>query len=160
MARPAKNEAATLAQGGTVVGSTFEDTKKTKSAAKTAATVVLAVSLPHGLKFDDVPCSDGGTKTIVFPGLNDDLRSKREGILLGKGNAIAFKIDKADWENILKMHGKEAAFTGVNGGMPCIIEMKDKAEFNARRDEIAEVDHGLNPIQPESVNVKEVKTEE
>ena len=57
MARPAKNTNATLAQGGTVVGSTFEDTEKTKSAAKTAATVVLAVSLPHGLKFDDVPCS-------------------------------------------------------------------------------------------------------
>lgn len=34
MARPAKNEAATLAQGGTVVGSTFEDTKKNKISGK------------------------------------------------------------------------------------------------------------------------------
>lgn len=157
MARPAKNEAATLAQGGTVVGSTFEDTGKTKSAAKTAATVVLAVSLPHGLKFDDVPCSDGGTKTIVFPGLNDDLRSKREGILLGKGNAIAFKIDKADWENILKMHGKEAAFTGVNGGLPCIIPMKDEKEFKSRTDELKEIDHGVNPVDPAKVGVQETK---
>ena len=154
MARPAKNEDTTLAQGGTVVGSTFEDTKKTKSAAKTAATVVLAVSLPHGLKFDDVPCSDGGTKTIVFPGINDALRSKREGILLGRGNAVAFKID---WENILKMHGKEAAFTGVNGGLPCIIPMKDEKEFKSRTDELKEIDHGVNPVDPAKVGVQETK---
>ena len=66
MARPAKNEDTTLAQGGTVVGSTFEDTKKTKSAAKTAATVVLAVSLPHGLKFDAVTVEQ---KRLYSPGL-------------------------------------------------------------------------------------------
>lgn len=48
MARPAKKTGATLAQGGTVVGATFEETEKTKSSAKTAETVVLAVSLPHG----------------------------------------------------------------------------------------------------------------
>ncbi|WP_304947313.1 hypothetical protein [uncultured Parasutterella sp.] len=155
MARPAKKTGATLAQGGTVVGATFEETEKTKSSAKTSETVVLAVSLPHGLKFDDVPCSDGGTKTIVFPGLNDALRSKREGILIGRGNAVAFKIDKTDWENILKMHGKEAAFTGVNGGLPCIIPMKDEKEFKSRSDELKEIDHGVNPVDPEKVGVKE-----
>lgn len=157
MARRAKTTPVT---GGEIVGSTFEEKDKVKGSTKTSDTVLLAVCLPHGLIFDDVPCGNGNTKTIVFPGLNDSLRTKREGILIGAGNAIAFRIDRTDWENIQKMHGREAVFTGVNGGMPCIIEMKDKAEFNARRDEIAEVDHGLNPIQPESVNVKEVKTEE
>lgn len=158
MARTTKKKDASLAQGGAVVGSTFEETEKTKSAAKTEETVTLAVSLPHGLKFDDVPCGDGGTKTIVFPGLNDSLRFKTEGILLGKGNAVAFRIDKTDWENILRMHGKEAAFVGVNGGLPCIVAMKDENEFKARTDELKEIDHGVNPIDPSRVGVQETQT--
>ncbi len=147
------------ATSGKVVADNFSNTQK-KSAAKTQSTVIIACTLAHGLKFDDVPNGNGGTKTIVFPGVNDSLRGKRDGILLGKGNSVAFQIDKEDWENIKRMHGQEAVFTGVNGGLPCLMEMKSVQEFRDREDELKEASHGLNPIDPESVNVEEVKNEE
>jgi hypothetical protein len=38
--------------------------------------------------------------------------------------------------------------------------MKSVQEFRGREDELKEASHGLNPIDPESVNVEEVKNEE
>ena len=69
------------ATSGKVVADNFSNTQK-KSTAKTQSTVIIACTLAHGLKFDDVPNGNGGTKTIVFPGVNDSLRGKRHRLQL------------------------------------------------------------------------------
>lgn len=145
-----------------VVSTSFEEEKKVKSNAKSSDTVIIACSLPHGLMFDDVPTKNGGTKTVVFPGLNDHLKGKKEGILLGRGNSVAVKLDRVDWENIVRMHGGERAFKGFNGGLPCLLEMKTEDEYNSKQDhgELEEMDNGLHPIVPETMSVKEAKQEE
>ena len=86
--------------------------------------VTVAVHLPHGIMFDDVPVKGGGTKTVIFPGINDG-----EGILLGVGQSVAVKIEKEDWENIIRMHGKERAFNSYNGMPPCIMLIDDPKAF-------------------------------
>lgn len=123
-------------------------------------TVTVASHLPFALKFDDVP-SGNGTKTVIIPSVNDHLRGNPNGgILLGKGKAIAFTLPKKDWEAIKRMHGKEAAFTGVGGNLPCLIEMRDKEEFKARQDEIREMVSGLEPQDPNALQVEEAKKAE
>lgn len=122
--------------------------------------VTIASHLPFALKFDDVP-TGSGTKTVIIPSVNDHLRGNPNGgILLGKGKAIAFTLAKRDWEAIKRMHGNEAAFTGVNGNLPCLLEMKDTAEFKARQDEIKEMVSGLEPQDPFALQVEEAKKAE
>lgn len=137
------------------------DKKGKKIAEKISGeTVIISCSLPHGLKFDDVPDRKGGFKTIVFPGLNDSLKGKKTGILLGAGYACTKTLAKEDWENIKKKHGKERAFQSWNGLPPCLYELKNKDEWDQKQDEIAQQDHGLNPIDPESVGVEARKDEQ
>jgi len=122
------------------------------------ATVTIASHLPYALEFDDVPNGQGGTKTIIIPSINDHLRGNPNGgILLGKGKAIAFTMAKKDWQAIVRMHGKEAAFTGVGGNIPCLIEMKNTAEFKARQGELEEMVSGLEPQDPTLLQVEETR---
>ena len=115
-----------------------------------AETITIACHLPFAIAFDDVPNGNGGTKTIVFPSVNDVTRNG--GILVGMGKAVAVTIAKKDWDNIVAMHGKEIAFTGRNGNPPCLIPMKDANEFKARQTEIiAEMVHGLEPNTQEDL---------
>lgn len=66
---------------------------------------------------------------------------------------------KKDWDAIVKMHGKEIAFIGRNGRMPCIYPVGDKKGFKAAASEIAEMKNGLEPIDPKAEGVKEKKEE-
>lgn len=137
----------------------FDRKQKTSKEKIQGETVIISCSLPHGLKFDDVPDPKGGYKTIVFPGLNDALKGKPEGILLGAGYAVTKTLARVDWENIKKAHGRERAFNSYNGMPPCLFELKNEDEWHARQDEVAQQDHGLNPIDPASVGVEESKKE-
>lgn len=123
--------------------------------AETGEKISIAVSLPHGIKFDDVPNGAGGTKTVVFPGVNDALRGKKSGVLALPGNAVCVQILKRDWEAIKAMHGREIAFVGRNGRMPCIYPVGDVKGFKSARSEIEEMRHGLEPIEPVQAGVEE-----
>ncbi|ANU65063.1 hypothetical protein A4V04_00525 [Burkholderiales bacterium YL45] len=158
---PRKQTTKQTVQTAKVIATSFEENKKAKNSATSGETVVIACSLPHGLKFDDVPTANGGTKTVIFPGLNDHLKGAKEGILLGRGNSVAVVINKDDWLNILRMHGQERVFKGVNGSLPCLMEMKSEDEYKSRQSqgELEELDNGLHPVDPESVGVAEVTQE-
>lgn len=126
-----------------------------KTVKEGADTVCIACALPLGLKFDDVPNGKGGTKTIVFPGLNQALRGEKGGVLLGAGHAVAVTLSRADWEAIKARHGREVAFVGVNGNPPCLVEMADVNEFNSRKTEvIADMKTGLEAADPKEVGVQ------
>ena len=107
--------------------------------------------------FNDVPTRNGGVKTVVFPGLNDHLKGNKEGIFFNKGNSKAIRIDREDWENIVKMHGQETAFKGKNGNLPCLYKMDTEDEYKSKQAnrELETMDNGLNQIKPEEVNVEE-----
>jgi hypothetical protein len=141
-------------QTAEVIGSTLEDTTKTEN---DNGMIAIACSLPFGLKFDDIPAGNGATKTIVFPGVNSDLKGKTSGVLALPGNAICVNLPKSDWEAILAIHGKEVAFTGKNGRMPCIYPVGDKRGFKSAASEIAQMRHGLEPIDPSAVGVETTK---
>ena len=106
-----------------------------------------------------MPCGNGATKTVIFPGINSALKGKKSGILALPGNAICVTLLKKDWDAIVKMHGKEIAFIGRNGRMPCIYPVGDKKGFKAAASEIAEIKNGLEPIDPKAEGVKEKKEE-
>lgn len=55
------------ATSGKVVADNFSNTQK-KSTAKTQSTVIIACTLAHGLKFDDVPNGNGRNKNDRFSG--------------------------------------------------------------------------------------------
>lgn len=118
--------------------------------------ICIACGMPLGIKFDDVANGHGGFKTIKFPGVNHALRGKSKGILLPAGNAVLVRIARADWEDIKRKHGRERAFTAFP---PLLWEMKDEAEFKARRDEIAEMRTGVEPVDPTKYGVEEAKEE-
>lgn len=139
-----------------VVDSTLEKEPEEVSS-DSSETIAIACSLPFGLKFDDVPAGNGSTKTIRFPGLNHALKGKRTGVLALPGNALCVTILKKDWEAIVRIHGKEIAFTGRNGRMPCLYPVGDKNGFKSAASEIAEMRHGLEPVQPKDAGVVEAK---
>lgn len=140
-----------------IVGSTLE--KEPEEVSEKEETIAIACNLPFGLKFTDVPCGNGATKTVIFPGINSALKGKKSGILALPGNAICVTLLKKDWDAIVKMHGKEIAFIGRNGRMPCIYPVGDKKGFKAAASEIAEMKNGLEPIDPKAEGVKEKKEE-
>lgn len=119
--------------------------------------ISIAVSLPFGMIFDDIPNGRGGKKKIALPGMNDHLKGLRSGVLALPGNALCVRLPKADWEALKRLHGKEIAFTGRNGSVPCIFEVGDKAGFKAAQSEIAEITHGLEALDPKDAGVEEAK---
>lgn len=135
-----------------IVASTMEEAPKVESGVETIA---IACSLPFGLRFTDIPNEKGGTKTIVLPGVNQALKGKKTGVLALPGNAVCVTQPKADWDALVRIHGKEIAFTGRNGGMPCIYPVTDVQGFRAAESEIKEMRNGLEPVNPASMGVKE-----
>lgn len=124
--------------------------EESKALKTSGDTVMLAVHLPHPHMIDDIPDGQGGYKTVTLPGLND-----HEGVLLGAGKAKAVSIPRADWEAILALHGRERMFNSYNGNPPCVMVIKSTDALKG--DEVGAMRHGLEPIDPSSVGVKETK---
>ena len=114
--------------------------------------VYIACGMPLGIKFDDVDNGNGGFKTVEFPGINHALAGVKSGILLPSGNAVLVSIDKNDWEDIKRKHGRERCFTSVP---PLLLEVKNEAEFKARsKEDIAEMKTGVDPVSPKEAQVE------
>ena len=92
----------------------FENEKTAVNSNITGDCVYIACHLEGGVKFDGVPDGNGGTKTVTFPGINDDLRGKRTGILLSAGKSIAVKIPRTEWEWIKSHYGDSGLFKWNN----------------------------------------------
>lgn len=137
-----------------VVASTMEEPAKVS---ETNETIAIAICLPHDVKFDDIPDGKGGVKSITLPGINSNLRGVKNAVLALPGNALCVQLPKKDWESLLAIHGREVAFTGRNGGIPCIYPVGDKAGFKAAQSEIKEMRTGLDPVLPKTVGVEERK---
>lgn len=118
--------------------------------------IALAVSLPNGIIFNDVPKAGGGFKTIKLPGLNDSLRGQSNGLLVDGGQALCVRLPLADWEALKAIHGKSELFTGVDGYPPVIREFADGNAFESakRGGEFADVKTGLEGADPEALGVK------
>lgn len=123
-----------------------------------AGLVTVSCHLPHGLIFDDVPAKDGGTKSVEFPGLNSDL-TRTGGILLDAGMSVAVQIPKEDWENIVRMHGRERAFLSYNGLPPCLMVIDDPKAIHNNPD-VKLQKHGMEPIKPAEVQVESARITE
>ena len=135
--------------GTEIVGDTVTEKAKAASVSKTSPYTYVACGLMNGIKFDDVDNGNGGTKTVEFSGINYALRGKAEGILNSTGNAVLSKVAKADWEDILRKHGRERVFTAV----PALLfeGAGGQAELDAREDEVKEIQNGLSPVDPKKV---------
>mgnify|MGYP006969174745 FL=1 len=150
----------TTAKAGQVVGATTDRAQAEELTGAGVAT--LRVSLRHPHKFDDLPDGQGGVKTVILPGLDDNLRGKPSGILTAEGNAIFFQLPREDWETIKKMHGQEQMFLPWHGNPPLVAEIESvsAAKSGAYRDDIEATQTGLGPQDPAKVNVTEApKTE-
>lgn len=145
---------------GSVVGSTLE---KPEEKELTGADVVyLRVSLRSPVRFDDIPNGKGGTKSVTLPGLDDELKGKRDGILAPDGNAKFFQLPRADWEAIKTMYGDTRMFHSYKGFPACVAEIGSitDARKGAYRDEIEATKTGFAPADPKAENVEENKSTE
>ena len=151
MGRPKKiNDLNVLAD---VVG--CSDTEINKTEIK-SDDVIIAVALRHGHKFSDIPDGNGGVKEIYLVGLDDELRGKREGVLSPDGRAKYQRLSRTDWENILKIHGKEQMFKTFNGFPACVFEIKGgMAEAHNYESEIKNIKTGLAPVDLKKSKVEE-----
>lgn len=127
----------------------FENEKTAVNSNITGDCVYIACHLEGGVKFDGVPDGNGGTKTVTFPGINDDLRGKRTGILLSAGKSIAVKILRTEWEWIKSHYGDSGLFKWNNGVPPCLLECQTLDEFNNRE----EVKHQVSGFEPSDGNI-------
>ena len=104
------------------------------------------------IKSDDVI----SVKDVYLVGLDDELRGKREGILSPDGRAKYQRLSRADWENILKIHGKEQMFKPFNGFSPCVFEIEGgMAEAHNYESEIKNIKTGLAPVDLKKSKVEE-----
>ena len=150
-----KTTTTTTKASGQVVGAT---TDRAQAEELTGAGVTtLRVSLRHPHKFDDLPDGKGGVKTIILPGLDDNLRGKPNGILTAEGNAVFFQLPREDWETIKKMHGQEQMFLPWHGNPPLVAEIESvsAAKSGAYRDDIEATQTGLAPQDQAKVKVTE-----
>ena len=151
MGRPKKiNDLNVLAD---VVGSSDTEINKTEIKSDD---VIIAVALRHGHKFSDIPDGNGGVKEIYLVGLDDELRGKREGILSPDGRAKYQRLSRDDWDNILKIHGKEQMFKPFNGSPACVFEIVGgMAEAHNYESEIKNIKTGLAPVDLKKSKVEE-----
>lgn len=113
--------------------------------------VTLACHLMTAVKFDNIPDGNGSTKTIVIPGINDNLRGNTAGgILLGKGNSIAVTLSASDWENMKRLYGNMSLFKSQNGLPPCIMEISGKDEFE-NSDKVKAQVAGTEPLEQDKI---------
>lgn len=138
----------TQTDGLAIVADTAEKESTKASGTSGSDMIYIACGMPLGIKFDDVDNGNGGTKVVKFPGVNHALKGKAKGILLGAGNAVLVSVSRADWEDIKRKHGRERAFTSLP---PLLWEMKSEKEFKARRDEIADMKTGTDPVDPAKI---------
>ena len=123
-----------------------------KAASAGSDMTFVACALPLGISYDDVDHGTGGIKTETFPGINHALAGKKTGILLGKGNAVLVSVAKKAWEDIKKKHGRERYFVNVPAQL---FEVPGgESEFKSRKDEISEIDNGVNPVDPKSTGTE------
>ena len=123
-----------------------------KTASAGSDMTFVACALPLGITYDDVDNGAGGFKTVTFPGINHALAGEKTGILLGKGNVVLVSVAKMDWEYIKKKHGRERYFVNVPAQL---FEIEGgEAEFKSRRDEISEIDNGVNQVAPKSTGTE------
>ena len=113
-------------------------TERPAVAESTGDRVTLAVHLPMSHIIDDLPDGSGGVKSLE-----------------GTGAAKAVTISRVDWENILRLHGRERMYNSYNGNPPCVMEIKTLDALKG--DEVQAMTHGLEPIKPEAAGVKEAK---
>ena len=136
-----------------VVGSSDTEINKTEIKSDD---VIIAVALRHGHKFNDIPDGNGGVKDVYLVGLDDELRGKREGILSPDGRAKYQRLSRADWDNILKIHGKEQMFKPFNGSPACVFEIKGgMEEAHNYESEIKNIKTGLAPVDLKKSKVEE-----
>ena len=79
-----------------VIAKTSADQNE-KNLSSSSDTVTIACHLQTAIRFDNIPCASG-VKSIVLPGINDNLRGLSGGVLLGRGESVAVTLDRADWE--------------------------------------------------------------
>ena len=133
-----------------VIAKTEREGSKSDLSAGASNTVKLACHLMTAVKFDNIPDGNGSTKTIVIPGLNDNLRVQTGGILLGQGNSIAVTLSAADWENMKRLYGNMSFFKSQNGLPPCIMEINSTDEFE-HSDKVKAQVAGTEPLEQDKI---------
>ena len=134
-----------------VIAKTEREGSKSDLSAGASNKVTLACHLMTAVKFDNIPDGNGSTKTIVIPGINDNLRGNTAGgILLGKGNSIAVTLSASDWENMKRLYGNMSLFKSQNGLPPCIMEISGKDEFE-NSDEVKAQVAGTEPLEQDKI---------
>lgn len=114
--------------------------------------VTLACHLMTAVKFDQIPDDNGGTKTIIIPGINDNLRGNSAGgILLGVGNSIAVTLSASDWENMKRLYGNMSFFKPQNGLPPCIMELKGGKDEFENSDAVKVQTAGTEPVEQDKI---------
>lgn len=134
-----------------VIAKTEREGSQSDLSAGASNKVTLACHLMTAVKFDNIPDGNGSTKTIVIPGINDNLRGNTAGgILLGKGNSIAVTLSASDWENMKRLYGNMSLFKSQNGLPPCIMEISGKDEFE-NSDEVKAQVAGTEPLEQDKI---------
>lgn len=134
-----------------VIAKTEREGSKSDLSAGASNTVKLACHLMTAVKFDNIPDGNGSTKTIVIPGINDNLRGQTGGILLGQGNSIAVTLSAADWENMKRLYGNMSLFKSYNGLPPCIMELKGGKDEFENSDEVKAQVAGTEPLEQDKI---------
>ena len=138
-----------------VIAKTSADQNE-KNLSSSSDTVTIACHLQTAIRFDNIPCASG-VKSIVLPGINDNLRGLSGGVLLGRGESVAVTLDRADWENIKRLYGSMGQFKSYNGLPPCIMELNGgKDEFD-HSDEVKAQLNGDEPLTEKEILPEKIK---
>lgn len=139
-----------------VVIAKTENDGDSKDLSKTSNKVVIACHLQTAIRFDNIPCN-GGVKSIVLPGINDNLRGQTSGILLGVGHSVAVTLDAEDWEHLKRLYGNMTLFKSQNGLPPCIMEMKGGKDEFENSDEVKAQLNGCEPLSEKKIIAEKIK---
>lgn len=144
-----------VVEQASVIAKTSADQNE-KNLSSSSDTVTIACHLQTAIRFDNIPCSSG-VKSIVLPGINDNLRGLSGGVLLGRGESVAVTLDRADWENIKRLYGSMGQFKSYNGLPPCIMEINGgKDEFD-HSDEVKAQVNGDEPLTEKEILPEKIK---
>lgn len=141
---------AVVEEKATVIASTHNEEKK-NDLSQTSNKVVIACHLQTGIRFDNIVGANGLIKSVTLPGINDHLRGKGTGILLGVGESVAVTLDRSDWEQILKLYGDMGIFKSFNGFPPAVMEMKGGRDEFDNSDEVKAQINGNEPLDEDNI---------